>query len=390
MTTLRFILGDQLSRGVSALRDADPASDTVLMVEVQEETTYVRHHKQKIVFILSAMRHFAAELEEEGFRVEYVTLDDPANTGSFTGELERAVRRLGVDRVVVTEPGEHRVWEAMQGWPDKLGVELDVYEDDRFLCSLDAFRTWAEGRKALRMEHFYRTMRRQTGWLMEDGKPAGGKWNYDTRNRKALPRGHRLPERDRFPPDTVTREVMALVADRCAEHFGDLEGFGWAVTREDALRALRDFIDRGLPSFGDYQDAMKRGEVFLYHALLSPYLNVGLLQAREVCEAALAAYARDEASLASVEGFVRQILGWREFVRGLYWLRMPEYAASNFLEAERPLPDFYWTGRTDMRCLHEAVEATRRHAYAHHIQRLMLTGNFALLAGLAPAEVEVG
>ncbi len=382
------MLGDQLSRSLSALRDAEPGRDVVLMVEVRDEATHVPHHKQKLVLVFSAMRHFAASLRAEGFRVDYVQFEDEGNTGSFTGELERAVARHDPDRVVVTEPGEWRVRRMMDEWAAALEVPVEIREDDRFLCSRAEFEDWAAGRKTFRMEHFYRMMRRKTGWLMEDGDPAGGKWNYDARNRKALPADERLPERLRFPPDAVTREVMALVAPRFADHFGDLEPFGWPVTRDDALRALDHFVREALPRFGEYQDAMRAGEPFLFHALLSPCLNLGLLDPREVCEAALAAWAKDQAPLNAVEGFVRQILGWREYVRGIYWREMPGYAGSNFLDAHRPLPAFYWTGETDLACVRDVVTTTRRHAYAHHIQRLMVTGNFALLAGLDPAEVE--
>jgi len=388
MPTLRFILGDQLSRSISSLDGIDAASDVVLMVEVHDEATYVRHHQQKIALVFAAMRHFAESLEQDGLRVDYVRLDDSGNSGSFTGELQRALQRHGCRRVVVTEPGEWRVLKMMRAWPEALGIEADIRPDGRFLCSIDAFRAWAEGRKALRMEFFYREMRRETGWLMEDGEPVGGSWNYDAQNRKALPKGLDPPDRRRFEPDAVTREVLALVAERFGDHFGDLSGFGWPVTRAQALEALDEFITHALPDFGDYQDAMRGGADFLFHSLLSPALNLGLLEAREVCEAALSAHADGRAPLAATEGFVRQILGWREFVRGLYWLRMPDYADSNFLDASRPLPDFFWTAETEMNCLREAIDATRRNAYAHHIQRLMVTGNFALLAGLAPAAVE--
>jgi deoxyribodipyrimidine photolyase-related protein len=388
MSTLRLILGDQLSPSISALRDHDPGRDVVLMTEVSDEANYVRHHKQKLVLIFSAMRHFAAELEARGFRVDYVRLEDEGNSGSFTGEVERALQRHGCDRVVVTEPGEWRVLEMLQGWEQRFGVPVEIRADDRFLCTLSEFRDWARGRKSLRMEFFYREMRRKTGWLMEDDKPLGGRWNYDAENRKALPQGMSLPPRERFEPDETTRDVMNLVQDRFSEHFGELDEFGWAVTRDDALEALDHFITACLPKFGDFQDAMKTGEDFLFHSLISPYLNIGLLLPTEVCEAALAALDRDEAPLAAVEGFLRQILGWREFVRGLYWLLMPGYAKSNFLEAKRSLPDFYWSGETDLNCLREAIGNTRRNAYAHHIQRLMVTGNFALLAGIEPAQVE--
>jgi deoxyribodipyrimidine photolyase-related protein len=388
MCSLRLILGDQLSPAISALDGIDTASDVVLMVEVAEETRYVRHHRQKLVLILAAMRHFADELRDRGLQVDYVHLDDPDNTGSFTGELQRAVERHGAERLVVTEPGEWRVEQMMRAWPEELGVDVTIVEDRRFLCSRQAFAAWAEGRKTLRMEYFYRVMRRRTGWLMNGDQPEGGRWNYDAENRKALPRGLQPPPRQRFEPDRVCREVMALVERRFPDRFGELDHFGWAVSRARAREALAHFITDCLPEFGAYQDAMKDGEDFLFHALLSPYLNIGLLEPAEVCEAALAAYDRGDAPLAAVEGFLRQILGWREFVRGLYWLLMPEYATGNFLQAERPLPEFYWTAETAMNCMRRTIEATRRYAYAHHIQRLMVTGNFALLAGIDPAAVE--
>jgi len=387
MATLRLVLGDQLSRGLSALRDID-AGDTVLMVEVHDEATYVRHHKQKIVLVLSAMRHFAESLRVEGIHVEYVRLEDRGNTGSFTGELGRALSRHSAGEIVVTEPGEWRVWEMMHAWGAEAGVPVEIREDDRFLCSRAEFAEWAKGRKGLRMEFFYRHMRRKTGWLMDGDKPLGGRWNYDAENRKALPRNLAIPPARRFTPDAITRDVMTLVGQHFADHFGDLESFGWGVTREDALEALRHFIANCLPQFGDYQDAMKAGEDVLFHSALSPYINIGLLSPREVCEAALDAFKQGAAALHSVEGFIRQILGWREYVHGIYWTQMPSYQHTNFLSADRPLPEFYWTAKTTMQCLRESIEATRRNAYAHHIQRLMLTGNFALLAGVSPAQLE--
>jgi deoxyribodipyrimidine photolyase-related protein len=381
MTTLRIVLGDQLTRGLSALRGIMPG-DTVLMMEVVEEATYVKHHKQKLTLIFSAMRHFAAELRGHGLSVDYVRLDDPANTQSFSGEVARAVARLKPGRIVVTEPGEWRVREMMQGW----GAE--ILADERFFATPATFAAWARGRKQLRMEFFYRDMRRASGLLMEGDEPAGGQWNFDHDNRKALPRDVTPPKRCRFAPDHITEEVMAMVAERFGSHFGDLASFGWAVTRADALEALDHFITQCLPRFGDYQDAMKQGDAFLFHSVISPYLNIGLLTPRETCERAEATWRRGEAPLNAVEGFIRQILGWREYVRGLYWLKMPAYAETNFLGARRALPGFYWTGKTEMNCLAQAIGDTQRHAYAHHIQRLMVTGNFALLAGLDPKAVE--
>ena len=386
--TLRFVLGDQLNRRVSSLVDLDPEHDVVLLVEVRDEATYVRHHKQKIAFLFAAMRHFAAELRDEGIAVAYVRLTDPDNTGSFTGELERALAAHPVGRVVVTEPGEWRVWEMMQDWRESLSVPVEIRADNRFLCPREDFARWAEGRHHLRMETFYRGMRKRTGLLMEKGEPIGGRWNFDAENRKRLPKAHCLPDRIGFQPDAVTREAIALVEAEFPDHFGECAAFSWPVTRADALAALKHFIAECLPTFGDYQDAMKGGEPFLYHALLSPALNAGLLAAEEVCRAAERAYHDGAVPLHCAEGFIRQILGWREYVRGLYWARMPEYRDTNALGAERPLPWFYWSGETKLNCIRQVVGQTRSHAYAHHIQRLMVTGNFALIAGLTPAEVE--
>jgi deoxyribodipyrimidine photolyase-related protein len=388
MSVLRVVLGDQLSPDLSALRDLDPRRDVVLMMEVLDETTHVRHHKQKIVLVLAAMRHFADTLRRRGLTVDYVDLDDPDNTGGFTGEVERAVARHRPQRIVVTEPGEWRVQTLIAGWAARTGVPVEVRADDRFFASRERFTAWAEGRRAWRMEHFYREMRREHGILMDGDLPAGGEWNYDAANRKSLPANLVAPQRLRFPPDAITRATMALVERRFGTHFGTLTEFGWPVTRPDALRALGDFISHGLPRFGDYQDAMRAGAPFLFHSLLAPALNLGLVSPRELCRAAEAAWRAGDAPLNAVEGFVRQILGWREYVRGVYWTLMPDYAEGNALGAERPLPEFYWTGDTEMRCLHEVIEGTASHAYSHHIQRLMVTGNFALLAGIAPRDIE--
>ena len=388
MSTLRVILGDQLSHDISALAGLDRAYDRVLMMEVADETTYVRHHKQKIVLVLSAMRHFADELRAKGIAVDYVELDDADNTGRFDSEVRRAAMRLVPDRIVVTEPGEWRVRTMVERWEALTGTPVEIRGDDRFFASRARFAAWAQGRRGWRMEHFYREMRREHAILMDGGNPAGGAWNYDAANRKRLPAGATPPTRLRFPPDARTRAVMDLVARRCGDHFGDLDAFGWPVTRAEALRALQDFLIHGLPDFGDYQDAMRAGAPFLFHGLLSPALNIGLLSPREICAAAETAWRSGAAPLNAVEGFVRQILGWREYVRGVYWTLMPDYAGANALHATRPLPGFYWSGDTQMRCLREAIGSTARHAYSHHIQRLMVTGNFALLAGVAPREIE--
>jgi len=388
MTVLRFVLGDQLSISLSSLSDLDPANDVILMAEVMEEATYTPHHTRKIAFVFSAMRHFAATMEKAGATVRYVRLDDTGNTGTLRGELIRATEDLVPDRVVVTEAGEWRLRSEMAKWQQLIGTPVELREDDRFVCSHEEFRSWADGRKQLRMEFFYRDMRRKTGLLMTAaGKPEGGQWNFDTENRRSLPAGLAVPKLTRFEPDSTTLEVLDLVSDRFSQHFGDLDAFDYAVTAEEAETALQAFLDKRLAGFGPYQDAMKQGEDHLFHAVISMYLNVGLLDPVSVCRRAERAYLDGAAPLNAVEGFIRQIIGWREYVRGIYWLHMPDYAQTNYLEANRPLPSFYWTGDTKLNCLHQAIDETRRLAYAHHIQRLMITGNFALLVGVRPQEI---
>jgi deoxyribodipyrimidine photolyase-related protein len=387
--TLCLVLGDQLTLDLASLTAIDRSSATVLICEVMEEARYVPHHPQKIAFLFSAMRHFAEELRAAGYRVRYVPLDEPGNTGSFSGEVARMVATDDFDRIVVTEPGEWRVLQMIESWRGHLGLPVDILDDTRFLCSHLTFAAWAGGRKQLRMEFFYREMRRQHGLLLEpDGEPTGGKWNYDADNRKPPTAHMRFPDRITHAPDTITRDVLTLVDSRFGAHFGTLDGFDYAVTRESATHEADIFLTRILPFFGDFQDAMLAGETYLYHARLSAYLNAGLLSPLDLCRRAEAEYRAGRAPLNAVEGFIRQILGWREFIRGIYWRFMPDYATRNTLQANRPLPPLYWGAPTHMACMAEVVRQTEAHAYSHHIQRLMVTGNFALLAGLDVQEVQ--
>lgn len=372
---------------MSSLKAADPAQDIVLMCEVMSEATYVQHHIKKIAFVFSAMRHFRDELRGSGWNVEYVHIDDPDNQGDLTNEVERALKRYDCDRVLVTEPGEWRLRELMKSWSETWTVPVTLLPDERFLCSHAEFDQWADGRKQLRMEYFYREMRRKTGLLMEGDKPVGGKWNYDADNRKPAKADLFLPVRHDFPPDTITEEVLQAVEARFGQHFGELRPFGWATSRADAEQARNHFLADCLPSFGDYQDAMLTDSPFLYHALLAPYINAGLLDPLDLCRRVEAEYRAGRAPLNAVEGFIRQIIGWREYVRGIYWRFMPDYLEQNFLQAQRPLPAFYWSGDTELACLRAVIAQTRKHAYAHHIQRLMITGTFAMLAGVDPKAV---
>ena len=385
------VLGDQLSLDLASLRAVDKRDAVVLMMEVAEETTYVKHHKAKIAFILSAMRHHADALRAEGWTVDYVKLDDPDNSRSFTGEIARAAERHQPGAIHVTEAGEWRVRAMLESWADRFAIPVTIHEDDRFLCSHAEFDTWAAARKQMRMEYFYRDMRRKTGLLLDDDdQPEGGQWNYDADNRKPAPGGDLLmPQPIRFRPDAITQDVLAMVATRFADHIGSLDHFAFAVTRKEALRQQQRFLDEALPRFGDYQDAMLTDEPFLWHSILSPYINAGLLDPLALCHEVEKRYRAGKVPLNCAEGFIRQIIGWREYVRGIYWREGPDYGSRNALGATRDLPGFYWTGETDMHCMAQAIGQTIDHAYAHHIQRLMITGNFALLAGVDPHHVHI-
>lgn len=382
MVRLVLVLGDQLTSDMAALRAADRARDVVVMAEVMGEGTSVPHHPQKIALILSAMRKFAAGLREAGWQVAYSPLDDPENSQTIQGELLRRAAQFGAGEVLATQPGEWRLVRDL----DALPLPVRLVEDDRFLCSQAEFAAWAKGRKQLRMEWFYREMRRKTGLLMEGDQPAGGQWNYDHDNRKPAKADLLRPRPRDFAPDPIVAEVLDLVEKRFS-HFGRLRPFRWATDREGALSALEDFVTHRLPRFGEEQDAMLEGEPYLSHALISPYLNLGLLSPMEVCRAVEAAWTAGKVPLAAAEGFIRQIIGWREYVRGIWGLRGPAYLEGNALGQTRPLPAVYWGGPTRMACMAAAIDQTRDLAYAHHIQRLMVTGNFALLAGVDPAKV---
>lgn len=387
MTTLIPVLGDQLSHGLSSLAGQDKKACIILMSEVDEETEYVPHHKSKMAYILSAMRHHAEDLRKAGWTVDYVKLADAENSGSFTGEVARAIERHKVSDLRVTEAGEWRVRAMLDSWPDRFDIPVKILPDDRFLCTHGGFESWARDRKQLRMEFFYRDMRRKSGFLMNGDAPEGGQWNYDTENRKPAKRDLAMPKPLHFAPSAATQEVIDMVEGRFAGNIGETAKFGFAVTREDALKQQKHFLDHALPHFGDYQDAMLTGEPFLWHSILSPYINSGLLDPLELCRAVEAQYKAGKVPINAAEGFIRQVIGWREYVRGIYWHAGPEYVNSNALDATRPLPEFYWTGKTDMHCLSQSIGQTIEHSYAHHIQRLMITGNFALLAGLDPKEV---
>lgn len=392
MPNLILILGDQLSLDLAALQKARKTKDFLLMAEVSEEASYVKHHKKKIAFLFSAMRHHAKALKDEGYKINYVKYDDKNNSGSLTGEICRALENLKeagteIEEVIITAPGEYRLQQKFTKLAKTIAPKLTLLEDDRFYCSLEAINEWQKDKKSPVMEDFYREMRKRHNILMEGGKPAGGEWNYDSDNRKQPGKNLSPPVPYKEEPDDITKDVLELVKEHFGDHFGELEPFHYAVTRKGAIKALELFTKERLSNFGDYQDAMLENEPWMYHSHLSIYLNAGLLSPKEAISKALEAYEDKKAPLNAVEGFVRQILGWREYVRGVYWLKMPDYKTANHFNAKRPLPSLYWSAKTQMNCLKQCVSETSQNAYAHHIQRLMVLGNFALLAGINPDEV---
>jgi deoxyribodipyrimidine photolyase-related protein len=390
---LVLVLGDQLWLGNPALAEFDPEKDRVLMIEAAGESTGVWSHRARIAVFLSAMRHFREELQSAGMPLTYLALDDPnCAAATLAGRLALAMEALRPEALWICEPGEWRLQQDLEAVAQATGVELTWREDSHFLCSRTRFADWVRGRKEWRMEHFYRAMRREHRVLMAGDEPLGGQWNFDTDNRRAYPKAGpgAIPEPARFEPDGITQAVIALVRTHFPDHPGSLDHFAWPVTRAHGLTALHHFIDERLLGFGPYQDAMWSDTPFGWHSLLSVALNLHLIHPREVLDAVEAAHHErgpQALPLASVEGFVRQVLGWREFIRGVYWQQMPALKTANHFGHTRTLPRWYWTGETHMACLRDTIGQTLKHGYAHHIQRLMVTGQFALLAQIDPAQV---
>lgn len=387
---LIVVFGDQLDLDAAVLRSLGE-NDAVLMMEVVEESRHVPSHVQRTALFLSAMRHFAAELGRRGVRVRYITLDDPENTGAFGSEIARGITALSPSQVACTHPGEWRVRLMLERVCAAAGVPLKIRPDEHFLTTPEEFAAWAKDRASLTMEFFYREQRRKTGYLMQgkgkSAQPEGGVWNFDKENR--LPFGKKGPDpRPRpvrtFKPDETTRAVLAAMQRVLPELPGKFESFGWPVVRKDALALLDDFVEHRLAQFGPYEDAMWSSEPTLYHSTLSSALNLKLLNPRECCERVIEAYRAGRAELQSVEAFIRQIIGWREFIRGVYWLEGPTYADRNGLDQHGELPPMYWSADTDMACMKACIQQVLETGFGHHIQRLMVTGNFALISGVHP------
>lgn len=387
---LAIVLGDQLNADSALFDDFDKERDVVWMAEVPAESTIVWSHKARIALFLAAMRHFRDQRRTDGYRADYRQLDDDGAHETLGEELQAAIERLKPQRLMMVHAGEWRVQQEITQAASEADLPLEVLPDRHFYATPEEFAEHAEGRKQLRLEYFYRELRKKHHVLMDDdGKPAGGEWNYDSENRDTFGKSGPgdIPAPPTFRSHGPTQEVLELVKDRFSSHPGSLEQFNWPTTPGQAERALDDFIENRLPNFGDYQDALWSDEPFLCHSLISSSLNLKLLDPRDVVRRAEEAYYAGLAPLNSVEGFIRQIIGWREYVRGVYWLYMPKYIDRNALRARQPLPDFYWTRETDMNCLRQVIGQTLDYGYAHHIQRLMVTGLFSLLLGVDPKQV---
>ncbi|WP_119393822.1 cryptochrome/photolyase family protein [Salinibius halmophilus] len=381
---LTLILGDQLSLANKALSNTT-TQDIIVMAEVHDEASYVRHHKHKVAMIFSAMRHFAEHLITLGYQVRYFKIGD--NIRSIEQAVAQAIAEHdhNIDSIQVCHCGEYRFEQSLAAL-NKL-KPVTFFPVVNAISSQETFNEWAKGKKQLRMEYFYRQLRRQTGVLMEGEEPVGGKWNYDANNRKRWHGEPQVPAPVEFEPDQITQQVISDVNEKFAHHPGRLDKFAWPVTKAQAEQLAEHFFTHLLPNFGDFQDAMDDSEQWLFHGRLSAAINMGLLDPLVLCQQAELAYQQNKAPLNAVEGFIRQILGWREYVRGLYWLHMPSYKNRNALAADNPLPEFFWHANTKMNCLKHAIGDTLEHGYAHHIQRLMVIGNFSLLAGLSTQEV---
>ncbi len=385
---LIIVLGDQLDRESLVFDDFDTEQDAVWMCEASAEASHVWSSKPRIAIFLAAMRHFRNELRAKAFTVFYRELNENTQS-SLEAALVEDLVKLNPEKVIAVKPGEWRLAQSLPEVCKKVGVLWVERPDRHFYCDEHDFAEWAKGRKEYRMEFFYRWIRKRENVLMEGDQPTGGKWNFDHDNRGVFDkRGPGfLPKPITFEKDKTTLAVIELVEKTFSGHPGKLHAFDWPLTPDQAKAALDDFIEHRLPLFGQYQDAMWMDEPYLYHSRISAALNLKLLSPREAVAAVAAAYESGKAPLAAVEGFIRQIIGWREFVRGMYWLRMPAFLEDNALDAHGDLPDFYWTGDTDMACLRQAIGQTLEFGYAHHIHRLMVTGLFAQLLGVEPKRI---
>ena len=386
--TLRLILGDQLNGQHSWFKDDEHC--VYVMMEMRQETDYVRHHVQKILAFFLAMRSFAEELQSQGKEVIYLSLDDPDNQHDLEDKLRVITQKNNIEKFEYQAPDEYRLDLQLRRFCDEITLPSKRYSSEHFSADVEEFEELFKGKKTYLMETFYRFMRRKHGVLMVEDQPLTGKWNYDHDNRNKLPKNHRPPEPLTFSHDVS--ELKKMIDTSGVKFIGNVneKQLLWPKNRQESLQLLDFFVDECLPLFGKFQDSMTTEYWSVYHSRISFSLNTKMISPLEVIDKVEQRFYEDEnhAGIAQVEGFIRQILGWREYMRCIYWMKMPGYADLNFLEHERALPSFFWTGKTKMKCIAHAVQQSLDYAYAHHIQRLMVTGNFALLAGIHPDEVD--
>jgi deoxyribodipyrimidine photolyase-related protein len=381
MTIGIWVLGDQLSLDQTALKSCEGEKAAVILIESVQHVKARPYHRQKLVLVWSAMRHFADELRQAGWLVDYAIAPD------FQSALQDWITAKGITELRVMQPKDRPFAQMVRSLD--LPCPITLLPNNQFLWTSEEFQTWAKGRKTLLMEYFYRQGRQRFQILMEGKHPVGGTWNLDKENRQP-PKGKlNPPEPLWFEPDQETQAVIEFVKSSNFSDYGQMEPFRWGVTRSQSLQVLERFIDDRLPTFGPYQDAMVTGEQTMWHAMLSPYLNLGLLHPLEVIQAAEQAYYERQLDLNSVEGFIRQIMGWREYMYGIYHYVAEDYPQRNHFNHTQPLPDFFWAAeQTDMNCLHQTLKQVEEMSYAHHIQRLMVLSNFALIAGVSPQQIE--
>ena len=387
---LVLVLGDHLHTDHPALHDADRAETVVCMAEVAHEAELFPNHRQRLAYFFSAMRHWAEARRDDGWTVEYQRLGASGAASSLPAFLRAKIQEHAPQSVVMVEAGRLGLEGEIREVCEDEGVALDLRPDTHFACSREAFADWISGRKRVLMFDFYREMRKRHGILLDaSGGPEGGSWSLDSENQQSFTKDGPglLPEPLTFKPDTVTRDVIALVRETWPDGWGETDTFEWAVTPEAAWDAFEDFVTDRLPHFGTYQDAMWMGQPVLYHALISPAMNVKLIEPLAMARRVEAAYREGAVPLNAAEGFIRQILGWREFMRGVYTVYHDTLHETNVLDAQEPLPEFFWSAETHMACVRDVASQLKTYAYAHHIQRLMVTGLFAQLLGVRPLEV---
>lgn len=388
MKTLRLLLGDQLNSKHSWYKTTDK-NIVYCFFEMEQETNYVVHHIQKVVGFFLAMREFAEQLEENGHQVVYYKINDKNNTQSLTENLSNLIKELSIENFEYQYPDEYRLDEQLSKFCKQLSIPFEAFETEHFFTSRDELKTFFKGKKQYLMESFYRYMRKKHHVLMENSTPEGGLWNYDKSNRKKWQENTLIPPYISFNHNVES--VVNEIQDANVKTIGNInvKNFDYPINREEALQQIDYFCEHLLVYFGDFQDAMHTDQINLYHSRISFAMNCKLISPKEVIEKSIHTFRKDKnIDISQIEGFVRQILGWREYMRGMYWALMPEYKTLNSLQNYNDLPDFYWTGNTKMNCLKNAINNSLDNAYAHHIQRLMITGNFALLTQVHPDNVD--